>query len=362
MLTIEMLPASYGDCIWIKYGNPVSPSQVLIDAGLASTYKDQLKPRLKELQRDQRKFDLIVATHIDNDHIAGMEKLLKDRDRLGLKMDDFWYNALTHLPKKIYVTEAYSVRTAEKLSSVIEQKDLPPMPWNVSTDQKAVMRDGLFDLPCFTLAGGARITILGPTRDKLIALRDHWETALEDDISNFKEFFDEAALEEAISLESYSTNDINIESLAYTPFNSDTSVPNGSSISLLFEFNGKSILLAGDAHDETLRESISALAEKRGKTRLNIDAFKLSHHGSQKNLSKELIELISCKKYLISSNGNKFNHPDAETLARIIKFGATDPELIFNYESDFTKPWLDDGLQNHERFTAKVVSGKSIRI
>lgn len=38
MFTIEMLPAAYGDCLWVEYGNRQSAAPYLIDGGISSTY------------------------------------------------------------------------------------------------------------------------------------------------------------------------------------------------------------------------------------------------------------------------------------------------------------------------------------
>ena len=38
MFTIEMLPAAYGDCLWIEYGDRRSPRRILIDGGISGTY------------------------------------------------------------------------------------------------------------------------------------------------------------------------------------------------------------------------------------------------------------------------------------------------------------------------------------
>ena len=51
------------------------------------------------------------------------------------------------------------------------------------------------------------------------------------------------------------------------------------------------------------------------------DAVKLSHHGSYNNNSPELIKLIVSDKWLVSTNGDKYNHPDMPTLAHIITKG-----------------------------------------
>jgi hypothetical protein len=57
----------------------------------------------------------------------------------------------------------------------------------------------------------------------------------------------------------------------------------------------------------------------------------VSHHGSHGNTSPELLSLVDCRRYLISTNGQKFNHPHRPTISRIVKLGGPRAELFFNY-------------------------------
>ncbi|MEZ5082471.1 MAG: hypothetical protein R2750_03330 [Bacteroidales bacterium] len=41
---------------------------------------------------------------------------------------------------------------------------------------------------------------------------------------------------------------------------------------------------------------------------------KVSHHGSKSNISKKLLDLLDAKHYLISTNGDRHNHPDPEAI------------------------------------------------
>ena len=40
MFKIRMLPAGYGDCLWIEYGQEEKPFRIHIDAGTLPTYKE----------------------------------------------------------------------------------------------------------------------------------------------------------------------------------------------------------------------------------------------------------------------------------------------------------------------------------
>jgi hypothetical protein len=48
--------------------------------------------------------------------------------------------------------------------------------------------------------------------------------------------------------------------------------------------------------------------------------MKLSHHGSKGNTSQDLMELIDCRHYLVSSNAaNRHQFPNKEALARVVE-------------------------------------------
>lgn len=65
--------------------------------------------------------------------------------------------------------------------------------------------------------------------------------------------------------------------------------------------------------------------------------MKVSHHGSAINISNELLDMIDCRNYLISTNGGKGRscHPDRETIGNITWHSRRNHDstlnLIFNY-------------------------------
>jgi beta-lactamase superfamily II metal-dependent hydrolase len=146
-----------------------------------------------------------------------------------------------------------------------------------------------------------------------------------------------------------------VDALADEPFSDDAAPPNGSSIALLAEFEGAAVLFGADAYASMLSASIRRLLEARGKNRLKLDAFKLPHHGSRNNLSTELLQLVDCPRYLLSSNGNHFFHPDRQAVARTIRYGRRErtarPTLYFNYRSRNNDVWDDPELKERYAYT-----------
>ena len=80
MLTLQMLPATCGDCLWLEYGTGAAKRVVIIDGGLTET-ATTLRQRIEKARRERGiatlEVELLVVTHIDNDHILGIIELLK---------------------------------------------------------------------------------------------------------------------------------------------------------------------------------------------------------------------------------------------------------------------------------------------
>ena len=93
-ITLEVLPAGFGDCLLISCPVGRRTWRLLVDTGPDETYP-ALKARLAKLPADgtgKRHIDLFVVTHIDHDHIGSAGRLLADRS-LKLNFGDVWFNA-----------------------------------------------------------------------------------------------------------------------------------------------------------------------------------------------------------------------------------------------------------------------------
>lgn len=335
MFRLELLPAFHGDCILLSYGSRRNPYRVLIDAGTEPTWENALEKRLESIGT----LELFVMTHVDADHIAGAIPFLNCKRDIEIR--DVWFNGWKHLPKDLL-----SSKQGEVFSTLIRDRSID---WNWAFDDEAVMVED-DHLPMAELEGGMRLTVLSPTRQKLGRLARKWKKEIirhglrPGDKRRFRQF-----------LAHHPTLTTNVPKLAAMPFKSDGSAPNGSSIALLAEYERKAVLLAGDAHASVLTKSIKLLLAQRRRSRLALDAFKVSHHGSRGNTNEELLSLLACKKFLISCNGDVHNLPDNETIGRIIHF-ANRPEIVFNYDCERTEAWKKTSLKR--RYGYKATYGK----
>ncbi|MGB5744683.1 MAG: MBL fold metallo-hydrolase [Sedimenticolaceae bacterium] len=331
-----MLPAAYGDCIVISYGSePVR--YVLIDAGTTPTWSEALRPYLEK--HGIVRLELFVLTHIDADHIAGAIPMLEDKT-LPIDIREVWFNGWEHLPKRFL-----SVKQGERFSELIKERGIP---WNVRFNGRAVCigEDGL---PTHELEGGLRLTLLSPTQGKLGQLARVWKKEIDRHFLGLEA----GKPRRPRFLARDPTRSTNVPALAATKFRSDRSIPNGSSIALLAEYGEKSIMLVGDAQAPVLTRSIAAILSDRSLERLKLNALKVSHHGSRGNTNVRLLQLLDCKRYLISGNGDVHNLPDNEAIGRIIYHGGERPHLLFNYRSTRTECWDDEALRQRYCFYTK---------
>lgn len=326
-----MLPAEYGDCLWIEYGpDGGKVHRVLVDAGTPDSYP-ALQDKIKSLKATTCHFELFVITHIDADHIGGAIKLLKDRQRLGVEFDDIWFNGYRHLP--VLPDDILGVPQAEEVTDLIDQQGLP---WNKAFGGKAVSAPDAGPFPVKPLPGGLQLTVLGPTTNELRRLRIEWDKVVAE--AELEAAAEEAAEEEGEDI--LGEEELDIEELASSKFVSDRAVANLSSIVLVAEYDGERILLGADAHVGVVMKALDRLtAEERGR----IGWLKLPHHGSRANISNELLQKLACKGFLVSTNGKRFRHPNKEAIARVIK-GAKRPRIYFNYRGPLNEKWDDADL------------------
>jgi len=353
MFQIEMLPAQFGDCLWIEYGSPGDRRRVLIDGGTAPTY-EVLRDRLTQLPKSQRSFELVVISHVDADHIEGVVRLLGD-ERLGMQVEDVWFNGWRHLNPP--PGDMLGPVQGEFLSALIRKRRLP---WNVAFDGKAAfVPKG--EPPLVTLPGGLQITLLSPRAEALAKLRKVWQREVKR--NGLDPDDPEAALRRLATRKALLPADAlgeqrpNVPQLANKPYKSDQSLANGSSIAFLAEYEGKRVLFAADALPATLEESLRRLLDASGADRLPVQALKIAHHGGRKNISSDLLKLLVCPRYLVSTNGDRYAHPHQESIARILIHGGIRKEIFFNYRTEYNQVWNDPSLRARYGYQAFYPSG-----
>lgn len=341
MLEITLLPARQGDAIWISWGDEDDPHHIIIDMGTEEIGK-QIRRKIEALPEAQRKLDLLVVTHVDRDHIGGLLTCLAEADPIpGLEISDVWFNGYQHLSggsvkpadEGEFTLESMGPAQGERLSSWLRTQK-----WNEAFDGKPVQRIPGEEPRTVPFHDDLKLSVLGPTPERLEGFIDTWKEEVEEALrkGNLQEVspgLEAMGPKEPPLLET----EEDLEILAEKRNRSDHSEANGSSIALLLEYKGHRVLLAGDAFSGDLVDGIKAL---NGGEPLRIDAFKLPHHGSKKNIFKSLVEAVDCDRWLFSTDGTQFRHPDATALARVISYSTPrNPLLSFNVPSKYNGWW-----------------------
>lgn len=332
-LELELLPARHGDAILLTWGPLTERHHLLIDGGPASAYP-KVSTRLGKVVTNG--LDLLVLTHIDADHIEGTLLLSNDAD-LNIGIGECWFNGPAQIAPKLGTAQG------EMLAALIGARGIP---LNAAFGKASICAPDAGSRPVHSLPGGLTITVLGPDPRSLAKLSAEWLNSLQDGglvYASEEQALDalrgRTALNPAKTFLSGGKGPPSVPDLLQKPSPNDTSTPNRSSIVLLAEYAGNSVLLPGDATPLALLTGVRRLLAERNLERLDLTAFKLPHHGSTRNVTKELLQLLPADNYLFSSDGGKFGHPDDAGVAKCLAYGNPGSALVFNYRNPRTLRW-----------------------
>ncbi|MBK1812151.1 MBL fold metallo-hydrolase [Clostridium sp. YIM B02505] len=393
-IRINMFQAGQGDAFIISCGIGEQKKNIMIDGGTGDTFASSLQGFLKELDEQGEKIDLLIVTHIDNDHIGGVIEMLKHNKELGktkiICIEEVWHNAYLQLQldKQDQISEhqrrvvqeikdrgdgsgeseksEISTRQGSFLGSLLYEDDYN---WNGYTDGIAISVE---NVPVYAFSDDLKLYILSPTNKCLEELGRFWLNELNKrnyigKTSNGKLFDDayemllrrieeeEKKKQKEIKSKISSTR-MSWDSYLNEVFKEDGKPTNKSSIAFVLEFKEKKLLYLGDAAPSVVEEKLREIY-KSEKIPYKFDIVKVSHHGSSGNMSPELLKLIDSDKYLFSTNG-KYGHPDLSTLVKIAENYPKKEvvkELIFNYENDSLK-WMNSNIEKIKslNYIAKV--------
>lgn len=305
LFTLEALEAEYGDCLLLHYGTTQDPKTVLIDGGPPTIYRKRLRARLLSLRQrlvqlgtignsDQLPLSLIMASHIDDDHIGGLLELTDDPDG-GLSLPGkahwvrplagLWHNTLDDVlgdDAKRLVVDAHNAPTlAAVVAGVPKARDLQAnagrLGWPLNKGFTGLVEappKGGLELP---LDEHTRICVLGPRENEIESFRKKWKS-------------------DAGKLKPKTSSPAEIAALT------DDSAYNLSSIVCLVRQGEHSMLLTGDCRGDLVVDGLAAAGLLPGHG-IDVDIFKVPHHGSDRNINESVLKTIRAKHYVISANG-----------------------------------------------------------
>ena len=308
-MKINFLKANNGDAIHISYCG----KNIIIDTGVGSTYSSkvggrakrygQLKDVIDEIISKEEKIDLLVITHWDDDHIGGVLRWFNENiESAKALIQQVWFNS------GILINKYFDSQDASENNDMLNISNNNP---NTSIRQGIAFEEYLIGnglsyeiistknsiIDC---CDNIKFTILSPTEDELKKLLCEWKRSPYNPNTSILTDYDKS-----------------FDELLQKEFSEDTAIHNGSSIVFILEIEGKKMLFLGDSFPSVIVSSLKRLGYTKN-NKLDIEFMKVSHHGSKANTSNELLDLIECDKFIISTDGSKHGLPNKETLVRII--------------------------------------------
>lgn len=394
----------FGDCIFLILKNEITNESfhMMIDCGaLSEDIKGFIRNDL------EMRLDMVIATHIDSDHIDGITAILNDPDLKNLTIGKILFNCYQPAEVELAETELEEAESQETLPVKSERHDSLsegikkrlnslvssyPMPFQdkisastavslasriVSDDRlKRIWHDVLItnESDDYLLGGNwGKLIFLSPT---ILALRE-----LEDFFkSKFASFtgikfpenpFENIVLTYELLLKieekkkrhfkgkwigsKYRITEAEMESMSKLPVNENSlSYPNKASLAFIWEVEGHRILFLGDAMASTV---LSSLERKYPGQPLQFDAIKVSHHGSKYNTTGDLMDKIDAPVfYLTGGDSSSEDCPTLDAIAKIVTGNIKNDRKIsirFNFSNDIINRLIfpeSEGLRNKYKF------------
>lgn len=330
MLILHLIQADYGDCLLIEFGEEKDTKYLLVDGGPSETYENNLMNVLSKLDQKGRKLDLVVSTHVDDDHIEGLLKLfgginynriIRERQKKKgeesdvkdlIQVEKLWFNSFaesisyseeeildaketvqiikTTLNPEMFDESTKAIAEGDTLRGYADALGIPINP---EFNFQPISKENATNHPI--IVDGLDIYIIGPTKDTLVKLKTQWDEFICKYLADAKD--------KAIDLRGLRA--------------ADTRIPNMSSIIILIESNEKRILLTGDGVSQDIMTGLDKHNFLDSNGKLHVDILLAPHHGSRRNVTKKFFENITANKYVISA-GFKHKHPSKQTLEMII--------------------------------------------
>ncbi|WP_350557508.1 MBL fold metallo-hydrolase [Psychrobacter sp. CAL346-MNA-CIBAN-0220] len=325
-LIITSFEAKYGDAFLIE--EPDSNIKFLVDCGFKLTYKHHIKKRTNSA-------DFIILTHSDEDHINGAFPLINDYP-VKFPLNKVYVNSPESIP--IPRTDGeISIRQAKDLVNLLKDKELP--------------FEGLIQGQTIKVSKNLSLDIISPTQTEL----DSYYAKYNDQIATVQQ--NTKGTDISLNAPTKSVTEWIKQPDSFPKISDD--IANASSIAFILNYKDKKVLFLADSHPEVISDYLL----KQGFNSTNkatFDYIKLSHHGSAKSISKQLLNIISCNNFIISTNGGKARskHPSAETIAKLAALvdrnGNDEINFYFNYSISSIETRNGPLLSVEERTSYKI--------
>lgn len=342
--------------------------------------------------------DYLVVTHIDTDHINGICDMLHQMPELRIdhiiynnlfvKEEDAHVESLTDFEKEqIEKLRTCILQWKHKCEKKIAEKEalvlstLIQEHWADAWDKNLKLVDGEY----ISLDESGKIFIVSPTQTAIdeqnkylldkFAEKFYQKYPVKQGKEKGAELFELLSLlynqKELLAENKISSTISTLKAEFGKPDREDSSETNRASIAFVWERNDKKILLLGDATSEVVIEGVKAYKKKNQiplDAKIYFDAIKVPHHGSETNLSKDLLKHIDSENWIFC--GCTSSAPHFHTLANIVYQPVSDAvqkrNLFFNsvyYKNNiYDKMKAEEAMLKNEGIEIEVAQINEIAI
>lgn len=260
----------------------------------------------EKIKQNKQMIDLIILTHYDSDHIQGFLTLMKYNIINSNTVKNVWMNYGDNLSKTVLYNNTMRVYASEFScdTSAKQGKEF----YEYLCENRITLRN-------IILAGdemeidSAKLIILSPSSDQIKKLLEQ-VTQID---SNGTYPYDSFRKKETSG--SNADFHLSVDEVLKKDFVEDCNISNCSSIAFIFEYKDYRLLFLGDSAPSQIVNALNQLGYSRT-NKLKLSFCKLSHHGSNHNTSDQLLELIDCNDFIISSDWNS-ERPGKQCLSRV---------------------------------------------
>lgn len=322
--TIDLLNVGDGDAIIVSLNKENENLIVVIDGGESRHYLTKVKPALEALliEKGKKAPDIVVATHYDSDHIGGLIPLIDDYIH---DISEVWVHRSPELSHEVLALfeSRHELKHMKSRDEFLFESKLMQANSNIKEDSIRVKSnfiiESLKQLDTFlgkippekikhvfhgySYEGWPEIKVLGPTEDFYNSLFPNTKSLEQLIIEETIDYMTEGIANDQkryMELVNYGQNPC--ESLK-TETTAKLTPTNKASIIISIDKGEKRFLFTGDAGITSFKQIPKWQVELA-----NIYWLKIPHHGSDNNISTEIIDIMKPKYADNSGDRHQDNH------------------------------------------------------
>lgn len=390
--TFKTIQSSIGDCIFLLLSSKGKQFSIMVDCG---SFEKPIRQFVEENLKNE--IDLLIVTHIDNDHIIGVTDMLSRGIKVnriifncyqrsgigeGQKFNESQLERLRSIGNEIGLIvddvvsnrHTRSIKTAMKglAATILDNPGLKQV-W----DKEYAISGTQVDLKDW-----GTITFLSPTTTEIENLDKEFRHMLFDELNvdnamgkwNKQENLFEILLRYATLQDNTkvltkktgiikkNTNIVSLEDrlkqAADEPVETKQITPaNQASLAFVWEKDGHRVLVMGDANPDVVVKGLQT--HYQGQTfPVLFDAIKVSHHGSHYNTTRELIQYADTEHYFFTG-GQELMRPSEAALGRIalcpLPAGLQKRTLHFNFQTSLVEELKKNkGMKGKYKFNVET--------